>query len=201
MLHVGITGGIGSGKSTVARIFATLGVPVYFADDETRRLMNTDPVIRAALVKHFGPEAYTDKGLNRGFIASKVFNDPEQLVLLNSITHPPTITHAKQWMESLEGAAVPFTLKEAALLFESGSVRDLDFVIGVYSPEALRVKRIMDRDAISAEEVRQRMDRQLDESIKMRLCDAVLVNDETKMLIPQVLELFGQLVNKKPAVG
>lgn len=180
----------------MARIFATMGIPVYFADDATRQLMNTDPVIRAAIISHFGEESYTASGLNRSYIASRVFNDPAQLALLNSITHPPTIEHARKWMEQMEGSPAPFTLKEAALLFESGSARDLDFVIGVYSPMVLRTKRVMDRDGITAGEVRQRMDRQLDENIKMRLCDAVIVNDETRMLIPQVLELFGQLRKK-----
>ena len=199
MLRVGITGGIGSGKSTVARIFGTLGIPVYFADEETRKLMNTDAAIRAQLVEYFGQDAYIDGALNRPFIASQVFNDPEKLARLNAITHPPTIEHAGKWMLQFEEAAVPFTLKEAALIFESGSVKDLDFVIGVYSPVALRIKRIMDRDHLSAEEVRQRMDRQMDEDIKMKLCDVVVVNDEVQPLIPQVLDLYTLLKNKKPA--
>ena len=199
MLRVGITGGIGSGKSTVARIFATLGIPVYFADEETRRLMNNDPAIHRQLVDFFGPQAYTGEGLNRAYIASQVFNDPEKLAVLNSITHPPTIEHADRWMEQFTNSGLPFTLKEAALIFESGSARQLDFVIGVYSPLSLRIKRIMDRDGITAEEVRQRIDRQMDENIKMKLCDAVLVNDEVQPLLPQVLALYELLKNKKPA--
>ena len=200
MLRVGITGGIGSGKTTVSRIFGTLGIPVYFADEETRRLVNTDPVIREKLTAYFGAEAYNTDGLNRRFIASVVFNDPVKLAALNAITHPPTIEHANRWAEQHTDPSVPFTLKEAALLFESGSVKHLDFIIGVSAPLALRTLRTMERDGITADEVRQRMDRQLDEAIKMKLCDAIIVNDEQQMLIPQVLDLYKLLQQKKPAV-
>ena len=199
MLRVGLTGGIGSGKSTVARIFETLGIPVYYADAEARKLMNESEVIRDGVIGAFGSEAYLDGKLNRPYLAAQVFNDPVKLTLLNSITHPPTIEHANNWMLQFDPSTTPFTIKEAALLFESGSVRHLDFVIGVRSPLALRIKRIMDRDNISAEEVKQRMDRQMDESIKMKLCDVVLVNDEQLLLLPQVLALYDQLRTKKPA--
>ncbi|MET0635040.1 MAG: dephospho-CoA kinase [Chitinophagaceae bacterium] len=199
MIRVGLTGGIGTGKSTVARIFGTLGIPVYYADKETKKLMNENAELRQQIIRHFGAGSYQDGKLNRAYLASKVFNDPDQLLLLNSITHPPSIEHANQWAGQFDPDKTAFTIKEAALLFESGSVRNLDFVIGVFSPMALRIKRIMDRDGITAEEIQQRIDRQMDENIKMKLCDAVIINDEVQMIIPQVLDLYELLKNKKPA--
>lgn len=191
MLRVGLTGGIGSGKSTVAKIFEVLGVPVYYADAAARRLMNEDPELKKNILSHFGNESYKDNELNRSYIASLVFNDKEKLELLNSLTHPSTIRDANQWMQQ---QATPYTIKEAALIFESGSAEHLDYVIGVYTPAPLRIQRIMQRDNISREEVLHRMNRQIDEEIKMRLCDAVLINDEQQLLVPQVLELHEKLL-------
>ena len=195
MLRLGLTGGIGSGKTTVARIFETLGIPVYYADDAAKKLMNESEVIRQQLIRHFGGETYLNGTLNRPFLASQVFSDPQKLELLNSITHPPTIEHANQWMKRFEGQSIPYTIKEAALLFESGSVRHLDYVIGVHAPVTLRIHRIMKRDGIASTEVKNRMDRQLDESIKMKLCDFVIDNNDQDMLIPQVIELHNRLVS------
>ncbi len=194
MLKVGITGGIGSGKSTVAKVFALLGVPVYNADNASRQLMNEDPAIVAAITEHFGPESYTEKKLNRAHLASIVFQDAEKLAILNKLTHPATIRHAGEWMERHAATGtVPYILKEAALIFESGSAAGLDYVIGVSAPLALRIRRIMQRDNVSREDVQQRIDKQLDESIKMKLCDAVIVNDEISMVIPQVLALHEKM--------
>jgi dephospho-CoA kinase len=191
MISIGLTGGIGSGKSTVARIFNVLGIPVYYADDAAKRIMNQDPEVKKKMLLHFGEQSYGENGLlNRAYIASQVFNDPERLALLNSITHPATIADAAQWMQRQTG---PYAIKEAALLFESGSAADLDYIIGVYSPTALRIQRIMHRDKITREEVLQRMQRQIDERIKMKLCDFVVVNDEQQLLIPQVMALDEKL--------
>ena len=192
VLRVGITGGIGSGKSTVARIFEVLGIPVYYADAAARRLMNEDDEIRQNLIKHFGPDSYKDGKLNRSYVSSIVFNNKEKLELLNQLTHPATIRDAHEWMQKQKA---PYTLKEAALIFESGSAEHLDFVIGIYTPTPLRIQRIMQRDGVTREEVLQRMNRQINEEIKMRLCDAVIVNDEQQLLIPQVLELHRKLQN------
>jgi len=193
MLRVGLTGGIGTGKTTVARIFQALGIPVYYADQETKRLMNESPAIRAAVTEHFGAESYQNGTLNRSYIASQVFNDPVRLQLLNSLTHPATIEHANEWIKQFDPLKVPFTMKEAALLFESGSARHLDFIIGVSAPLAMRLQRVRDRDGLEVQEIRHRIDRQLDETIKMKLCDAIIVNDEQQPLIPQVLRLFEKL--------
>ena len=191
MLKIGLTGGIGSGKTTVARIFERLQVPVYYADDASKRLYRTDRELIAQLKKHFGEDVYTGDDLNRQKLAEMVFTHPEKLDLLNSLVHPPTIRDAEAWM-ALQKA--PYVIKEAALLFESGSVSGLDFVIGVSSPRHLRIQRAMDRDGSSREEVLSRMRRQIDEEIKMRLCDFIIINDEQQMVIPQVLQLHEKLV-------
>lgn len=186
MLKIGLTGGIGSGKSTVASIFKVLGIPVYLADDATRQLMNDDQELKRAILQEFGEQSYTDGRLNRSYLASIVFNDPARLDRLNALTHPVTIRHANEWM--LQQKA-PYVIKEAALIFESGSGENLDYIIGVYAPRTIRIKRVMDRDGISREEVIKRMNRQIDEELKMKLCDFVLANDEQQLLLPQVMAL------------
>ena len=191
MLRIGLTGGIGSGKSTVARIFEVLGIPVYYADTAARRLMNEDKELKKNIIAKFGEESYKDDQLNRQYISSIVFNDKDKLELLNSLTHPVTIRDANKWM--LDQTSV-YTIKEAALIFESGSSEHLDYVIGVLTPAPLRIQRIMQRDKISREGVLQRMNRQIDEEIKMRLCDFVINNDEQQLLIPQVLQLHEKLL-------
>jgi len=197
MLRIGLTGGIGSGKSTVAKIFETLGIPVYYADDASKRLMNENEELKAAIQKNLGAETYTDGKLNRKHLSALVFNNPEKLVLLNSIVHPATIKDAEQWMQQ---QTAPYAIKEAALIFESGSQAHLDKVIGVYAPAAVRINRVMQRDNTTREEVINRMTKQINEEIKMRLCDYVVTNDEQELLIPQVLQLdaaFRQIISSQ----
>ena len=189
MLRIGLTGGIGSGKTTVARVFATLGIPVYFADDAAKRLMNADPELKKKIINTFGENIYTEKGLDKKLLASIVFNDREKLDMLNALTHPVTIRDAQEWIERQKA---PYIIKEAALLFESGAAEKLDRVIGVYAPQHIRVKRVVDRDGISVEEVMKRISRQIDEEMKMKLCDHVIVNNDLKLVLPQVLALHEQ---------
>jgi dephospho-CoA kinase len=191
MLKIGLTGGIGSGKSTVAKVFELLNVPVYYADEASKKLYHTDPELKAAIMHHFGAEVYKKDLLDRNYLAQLVFNQPEKLELLNSLVHPPTLRDAEQWIASQTG---PYIIKEAALLFESGSARQLDYIIGVTAPVHLRIKRVMDRDQVSREQVQHRMDRQMDEHIKMRLCDFIIHNDEHQLVIPQVLQLHAQFL-------
>lgn len=192
MIRVGLTGGIGSGKSTIAKIFEVLGVPVYYADAATRELMNTDAEVKNDVIRHFGEQSYQDNLLNRKYISSIVFSDPKKLELLNSITHPATIRHAAAWMQTHHAS---YIIKEAALIFESGSAEGLDYVIGVYAPKPLRIKRVMQRDKISSDEVINIMNKQLDEEIKMKLCDFVLRNNEQELIIPQVIKLHEHLLS------
>lgn len=188
---VGLTGGIGSGKTTVAKVFELLGVPVYYADAASKRLYKTDKELIQKMKQHFGDDIYNEDELNRTKLAAAVFNNPEKLELLNSLVHPPTIRDAEAWMKA---QTAPYIVKEAALLFESGSVSGLDYVIGVYAPTHIRLKRTMERDHSSREEVISRMDRQISEEIKMRLCDTVVVNNDQQLVIPQVLQLHNDFL-------
>lgn len=193
MLKIGLTGGIGSGKSTVAKIFELLNVPVYYADEASKRLYHTDQNLIANIKKHFGEGLYTNKQLNRSKLAAIVFNDPDKLELLNQLVHPPTIRDAEEWFAR---QTATYVVKEAAILFESGSAAALDYVIGVKAPDALRIKRIMHRDHLTRKEILNRINRQIDEGIKMRLCDFVINNDEQQLVIPQVLELHDKFLQQ-----
>jgi dephospho-CoA kinase len=197
MYRVGLTGGIGSGKSTVARILETLGIPVYYADDAAKTIMNTDEGLKQQLISHFGEDCYVNGQLDRKYLAGIVFNDPEKLNLLNSLIHPVTIRHSEEWYQQQK---TPYAVREAALLFESAASANLDFIIGVYAPKHLRLQRVMQRDGLSADEIRKRMDRQINEEMKMKLCDAVIRNDEQQLLIPQVMELHQRLLGKAEEV-
>jgi dephospho-CoA kinase len=191
MLKIGLTGGIGSGKTTVAKIFELLLVPVYYADEASKRLYHTDPELKAALQKHFGDDLYINNVLNRSKLAGIVFNNPEQLQILNQLVHPLTIKDADEWMKV---QSAPYIIKEAAILFESGSASRLDYVIGIRTPEHLRISRVMERDKISREEILSRMQRQMDEDAKMRLCNYIIENNEQELVIPQVLKLHEQFI-------
>jgi len=191
MLKVGITGGIGSGKTTVTRIFSLLGVPIYDADSAAKRLMNEDAALKASIAATFGPLAYTHGSLDRAWLASQVFNDPSKLAQLNAMVHPATIVDAKAWMDQ---QSAPYIIKEAALLFESGSHKGLDKVIGVSAPESLRIQRVIEREHTHETEVRKRIDKQMPEAEKMGRCDFILYNDGKEMLIPQVNALHEKLL-------
>jgi dephospho-CoA kinase len=191
MIKVGLTGGIGSGKSTVAQIFEVLGIPVFYADFEAKKIMNEDEELKKQIIKNFGDESYADGKLNRSYLASQVFNNKEKLNLLNSLTHPAIMKIGETWMNN---QTTPYAIHEAALVFEANVNKRLDYVIGVYSPEPLRIKRVMERDNLTAEEILQRINKQMNEDEKMKLCDFVLVNDEKQLLMPQVLKLHEQLL-------
>lgn len=195
-LRIGLTGGIGSGKSTVAKIFEALGIPVFYADDEAKKLMNTNPELISNIQSIFGTETYNEQGLNRQVLAKKVFGDPYQLERLNAIVHPATIAAVEHWFTQQNTA---YVVKEAALLFEAGTAGGLDFIIGVHAPQHLRLQRTMKRDGATKDLVLDRMNRQIDEGIKMKLCDFVLVNDEQQLLTPQVIKLNQLLLQKTGA--
>ena len=193
MLKIGLTGGIGSGKSTVAKIFEVLGIPILYADDVAKELMNTDESLKLAIKDNFGEAAYINGLLDRKYLAKQVFGNTEKLKLLNSLVHPVTITYASTWMAEQNA---PYRIKEAAILFESNSHIGLDFVIGVTAPEELRIKRIIARDKVTVAEVRQRMSRQMNDDEKMKRCDFVIYNDEEQFLTTQVLEVHKKLLSK-----
>jgi dephospho-CoA kinase len=191
MLKIGITGGIGSGKSTVAKLFEVLGIPVYYADDAARKLMQHNDDLKKQITNLFGEDAYSNGILNRKLIATTAFENPQKLAQLNAIVHPLTLQDAENWMRK---QTTSYAIKEAALIFESGAQKHLDYIIGVSAPAPLRLQRVMQRDNISREEVLARMNKQVDEVIKMRLCDFVIYNDEQQLVIPQIVQLHQQLL-------
>lgn len=193
-LKVGITGGIGSGKSYISKVFKTLGVPFYDADKEAKALMNTSAIIRQGLIEAFGTSVYHDDGLlNRQWLANKVFNNEEQLALLNSIVHPAVIQHAVDWGKAQRTC---YSLKEAALLFESGSYKTLDYTILVTAPQDIRIRRVMLRDNTSREEVISRINKQMPDGDKMELADFIIVNDEKTSLLTQIYNIHLHLISK-----
>ena len=198
MIKVGLTGGIGSGKSIVAKILRTMGIPVIDADIVAKTIMEKDEELIIAVKQAFGAESYIDGKLNRKYIANIVFNDDVKLGILNGLTHPATIKAAEEWMAQQTSE---ICVKEAALLFEVGTADDLDYIIGVKAPDAMRIQRIMQRDNMLREEVLARMDKQIDQEIKMWLCDYVIVNDGQQLLIPQVIEILDKLMKEEAALN
>ena len=188
MLQVGITGGIGSGKSTVCKIFETLGIPVYYSDDRAKWLMVHDPELVQGIKNLLGEGAYTPDGaLDRAYVAQQIFNDKEKLSGINGLVHPAVARDGYQWHHSQK--EVPYTLKEAALIFESGSYRLLDKVITVFAPKELRLERVMQRDGSDRAAVESRMNKQMPEEEKLQLADFVIYNDGSRSLIEQVMEV------------
>jgi dephospho-CoA kinase len=193
MLKIGITGGIGCGKTTVSKVFETLGIPVYYADAEAKRLIENDPALIHDMTQAFGSACYVDGVYQRAYIAQLIFNHPDQRKKLNDIIHPHTIRDAEQWMNKQQA---PFTLKEAALIFESGAEKQLDFIIGVSAPMELRIQRVMQRDGLSKADIITRINAQMDEALKLSKCNAILINDESTLLLPQIEKLYQELLEK-----
>lgn len=193
-LKVGITGGIGTGKSFVSKIFKTMGIPFYNADLEAKLIMVKDNNIRSALVKAFGPETYFEDGsLNRVYLSKQVFDNSQRLEMLNNIVHPAVIRAGVDWSNAQNG---PYSLKEAALLYESGSYKKLDYTILVTAPEELRIARVMKRDKVSREEVLNRIQKQMPEEEKLKFADFVIHNDEQQPLLPQIINIHHTLLKR-----
>jgi dephospho-CoA kinase len=193
MLKIGITGGIGSGKTTVCRVFELLGIPIFYADTVAKLIMNTDPVLKEEILKTFGEKSYSMDGvLNRAHLSSIVFNNESELNKLNALVHPAVFRAFDKWLAIHHDA--PYIIKEAALLFETKSYTMCDLSVLVVSPEASRVRRVIARDGISQDEIVLRMKRQFSDEQKMKLADHILFNDENQLLIPQILELDQQFI-------
>lgn len=193
MLKIGITGGIGAGKTVVSRIFQTLGTPVYNADNRAKWLQVHDEDLKQQIKTAFGEESYTSNGaLNRSYLANKVFNNKEELQLLNGLVHPAVASDFDAWCD--ENSGKPYVLKEAALLFETGSYKQLDATIVVTAPKDIRKARVLNRDKQRTEkEVEAIMEKQMSETERLALADYVIRNDGNTFLIHQVLELHKQL--------
>ncbi len=192
MIKVGVTGGIGSGKSTVCKIFQVLGIPVFNADGEARRLMEEDKALVGKIKVLFGTDAYSGDKLNRQWIAAQVFKDKSLLNRLNAFVHPVVGKQFIRWAAAQKD--VPYLVKEAAILFESGAEKGLDYVVFVKAPEKLRIKRIMQRDGVTELQVRQRMQNQWPDEKKEKCSDFVLVNDDKQMVLPQAIQLHNHLL-------
>ncbi|OUJ70252.1 dephospho-CoA kinase [Hymenobacter crusticola] len=196
-MRVGITGGIGSGKSVVCRLFQVLGVPVYDSDFRAKWLMAHDVALRSELVAAFGAETFDAAGqLNRTYLARTAFNDPAQLTRLNQLVHPYVGRDFEQWAAERQQAGHAYVLKEAALLYESGAYRQLDRIITVFAPLPLRQARVLRRDPHrTADDILTIVGKQLSEEEKLSRADYIIYNDDTQLLIPQVLALHTTLTS------
>jgi dephospho-CoA kinase len=188
MLKIGLTGNMGSGKTTVSKVFEVLGIPVFYADDAAKKVMADDAILVNQIKATFGAASYFEDGaLNRKHIADIVFNNEEQLAKLNSLVHPATFRAFDEWLKKFNNE--PYVLKEAALLFESDSCKMCDFTIMIRSPLETRIKRVMQRDGLTRAEIESRNAHQFSEEKKTQLANYVINNDDTQLVIPQVLEL------------
>lgn len=197
MLKVGITGGIGSGKSLVCRVFTTLGIPVFDADAAAKYIMEHDATVIAAVKNLLGNDVYVNSQPDRQKIASLVFGKPALLQQLNQIIHPAVLTYGGEWMNKQTS---PYTIKEAAIFFESGSYKQMDMMVGVYAPKDIRLQRALQRDGATEEKTLQRIANQMDEDEKMSRCDYVINNFGSHAIIPQVLALHRVFLEKTKTV-
>lgn len=195
MLKIGITGGIGSGKSVIAKIFYHLGIPVYNSDDRAKWLMSNDPDLIEKIKESFGEESYNSKGeLNRSHLANIVFNDSKQTKIINSLVHPSVGKDFRQWSDN---QVSPYIIKEAALLIQSGSYKQLDHLILVKAPEELRIQRVMDRDKQrSRKEIESIISKQMSETEMEKFADFALDNSNSKPILREVLKLHEKFVSE-----
>lgn len=191
MIVLGITGGIGSGKSTISNVLSVLGVPVYIADDESKKLNNSSPVIREKLTALFGDDLYENGILNKAKLASIIFSDQVSLQKVNSIIHPEVEKHFLEWIKANSDHKV--IACESAILFESGFDKHTDKTVTVYSPLGIRIKRIQRRDNCSYEKALERINSQMPDEKKIELSDFVIVNNESESLIKQTIDLLNKL--------
>ena len=194
MIKVGITGGIGSGKTTVCKVFQILGVPIYFADIRAKVILDTNEEVKLKIINCFGNELLSDSGfVDRIKLAAFVFNSKEKLEKLNAILHPLVQIDFENWLK--QHATYNYILKEAAILFESGSFKNLDSIITVIAPLDLRISRVMFRDDISKSQIESRIDKQISDEEKIKRSQFVIYNNEEEFLIPQILKIHKQLLN------
>lgn len=196
MIKAGITGGIGSGKTTVCKLFEQLGVPVYYADDRAKYLMQNEPFVIDAIMRAFGSDVYTDGTLNRKLLADRAFADKDKIAKLNGIVHPAVFLDNDKWLAEQQKKNPAYVLKEAALLIETGSYKKLDKLIVVTAPEDVRIERIRTRDNSTVEEVRARIQHQLPEEEKIKLADFVITNSGDISLLLEQVQAIHERLNK-----
>ena len=193
MIIVGLTGGIGSGKTTIGKRFASFGVPVYIADDEAKALMNRSKIIKRKLIQLFGESAYVDGKLNRPYLASQIFNDKSLLSKMNAIVHPKVGAHFKRWLKKQDA---PYIIKEVAIIFENNLEYQYDYIISVVADKDLRINRVIKRDSSSKEKVESIMRNQLPDSEKIEKSDYVIYNNDLELAYSQVQEIHQEILKK-----
>jgi dephospho-CoA kinase len=191
MIIVGLTGGIGSGKTTISKHFESFGIPVYIADDEAKALMNRSKVVKRKLIRLFGESAYNDEVLNRPYLASKIFNDKVLLEKMNAIVHPKVASHFERWVKKQDA---PYVIKEAAIIFENKLENQYDFIITVVADEHLRIERVMKRDDASKEKIKTIIKNQLSDEVKIEKSNFVITNNDLDVAKCQAEEIHHQLL-------
>lgn len=191
MKVVGLTGGIGSGKTTILKCFESLDVPVYIADDEAKALMNRSKVIKRKLIQLFGESAYKEQKLNRPYLASKIFSDKTLLSKMNAIVHPKVASHFKRWLKKQDAS---YVIKEAAIIFENNLENQYDYIITVIADKDLRIKRVMQRDNASKEKIQSIINNQLSDDEKVKRSDFVIVNNDLETAKAQAKDIHQQLL-------
>lgn len=192
MFLVGLTGGIGSGKSLICSILEKLRVPVYYADAGAKKLMNSDPDLKHQILKLFGAQAYKCGSIDSAYLAGRLFGDAALLSAMNSLVHPLVRRDFRRWAEQHD--ELPYVVEEAAILFESGAYKEMDFTVLISAPEEVRISRVMERDGSKRESVQKRMEHQWSEGELRELADHVIVNDGQQMLLPQVINMHNKLL-------
>lgn len=196
MIRVGVTGGIGSGKSTVSRVFESLGVPVYYTDPRAREIMASHPEVIRELTALLGPETFRDGELDRAYVASRIFTDRELIGKVNAIVHPRVADEFTAWADGYEGCGVPYVIMECAIMFESGFDERVDYVVTVSAPEAERVARATSRDGIDPQHIRDRMANQMTDRQREERSDFTIENSDHDMIVPRILELHNFFCNE-----
>ena len=195
MLKIGVTGGIGSGKSTVCRIMENLGVPIFYSDNEAKHLLNEDKDLKAEVIKLYGSDMYNAEGnLDRPRMATLVFNNPKAMESITAIVHPRVNQRFNEWV--LKHDKAPYVVKEAAVLFESGAYHDLDKIINVFAPKENRIKRVLERDGSLRQDIEKRMRFQYSDEERNKLADFIIINEQKEELLPQVMELHEIFLNE-----
>ena len=192
MKIVGLTGGIGSGKTTVANMFQALGISIYIADEEAKKLMASSKVIKRKLIALFGEKAYVNDALNKPYIADTIFKNRLLLEKMNAIIHPRVASHFKKWLLKQKS---PYVIKEAAILFENEAYKQCDLIITVTAPKELKIKRLLSRDSMTIEKIEAIMNNQWNDEEKMKLSDYVIVNSELENTRQQVVKIHQEIID------
>jgi dephospho-CoA kinase len=191
MVIVGLTGGFGSGKTTISKHFNSFGIPIYIADDEAKALMNRSKVIKRKLLKLFGESAYKDGVLNRSFLASKIFSDKALLSKMNAIVHPKVASHFKRWLKKQDSA---YVIKEAAIIFENNLQSQYNYIITVIADKDLRIERIIKRDDASKEKIEAIINNQLSDAEKIKKSNFVITNNDLDSAKIEAEEIHHQIL-------